>query len=182
MRANGFPICPLNNESEWVELDGVGVWVGGVCVCMCVFELWGDWCSQGEEERQLGVLVHAHSSFKETKSRPRWNTIKDKNAKWKRSFKKLFLFLLYNLFYVSWLSPANIIRADDLFSSFVWISSCLSPSIPFAISLIQDNCNKNRLWSKKSTSLCWINETEEKMAMFTMYYLLNCFHTFFLVV
>lgn len=29
MRANGFPICPLNNESEWAELVGGRRELGG---------------------------------------------------------------------------------------------------------------------------------------------------------
>lgn len=36
MRANGFPICPLNNESEWAELDRTGEALGEV-VCVCVY-------------------------------------------------------------------------------------------------------------------------------------------------
>ncbi len=116
MRANGFPICPLNNESEWAELDGGFGEVLCVCVCVCVCvrvraKQQGDWCGQEEDERlvQWVWLMHVlhviHVTRQrgdgEKKQRKAINVVDKMKMKCRKSKSFSLLLLVFHLMKVS---------------------------------------------------------------------------------
>lgn len=56
MRANSFPICPLNNESEWAELDAGGWGVVGGLSCGMIDAV-------EEKGKSREVCLCSYSSF-----------------------------------------------------------------------------------------------------------------------